>query len=180
MDLQDFHSDTLYFYEDKNIVVDGFIAEAASKYAHGEAEQPLVSAYQMAPTSLTVLVALYRFYFYQHRYLDALNIAFELLAVISPRIDFPKHWSAVDERALYNGVLKSISLVRFYLLVLKAAAYVSIRLNLYQQGQQMLAKVVALDSKDRLGAKDLLDIVNQHCQVQQLTPLSEQRLALDY
>jgi DNA-binding transcriptional ArsR family regulator len=177
MDLQDFQSDTLYFYEDKNIVVDSFIAEAASKYAQGQAEEPLLKAYTMAPSSLTVLVALYRFYFYQHRYLDALSTAYHLLDVLAPRIDFPAHWHAVDERALYKGVMKSISLVRFYLLVLKAAGYVSLRLDLFQQGQQMLSKVVSLDSDDRLGAKSLLELVNRHCSQRKLYIVTESSMA---
>lgn len=162
MDLQDFNVDTLYFENDHNNIINTLLSKAAAAYASGDAERFLLQAYRLAPTHLSVLVGLYRYYFYQHRYEDALHVAEQLLSAVAPRIEFPEHWRQLQTDHLGQGVMISIGFVRFYLLVLKAAAYVQLRLGNFQEGVDMLRKVTELDSADRLGAKILLDILNQN------------------
>ena len=73
MDLLDFEAQGLYFEKPDVAGVKEMIASAAENYADGDAEFPLLKAYFLAPESLNVLVALNRFYYYQHRLEEALT-----------------------------------------------------------------------------------------------------------
>lgn len=159
MDLLDFDQAALYFDEAVDGRVETLIAEAGLSYG-GEAAEPLLhKAYFLAPESLLVLVALYRFYFYQHRLEEALEVADRALAISGRRLGFPVQWSRLHPEILGQAVLKSMGLLRFHLHVLKAAAYINLRLERFQTGKAMLEKLIELDTHDRLGAKALLDVV---------------------
>lgn len=160
MDLQDFENEALYFDEPVSPTVQALMAEASAAYGDGDAESPLLAAVRAAPENLSILVGLYRFYFYQHRYAEALATSYRVMAVIAPRIEFPVAWGELNERALGRGVMHSFSLVRFYLLALKAAACINLRLSRFEEGRAMLQKVVLLDAADRLGARNLLKLVS--------------------
>lgn len=159
MDLQDFNGEMLYFDQPEPAQVTALLQDAAQRYATGGAEALLRQAYALAPANLVVLVGLYRFYYYQHRYADALQIAFEAMAAVAPQIDFPGHWSEVTPVTLGNGVMRGMGLVRFYLLALKGAGYLNLRLGRFEEGLRMLRKVHELDAADRLGVKVLLDVL---------------------
>jgi hypothetical protein len=159
MDLQNFGAQLLYFDFSISAEVTQLLQDASEAYGEGNAEPYLQKAYSLAPQNLSVLVALYRFYYYQHRYQDALNTAYEAMDAVAPSISFPSHWSRLSFNDLANGVLQSFTLVRFYLLGLKGAAYLNLRLGNIVEGVYMLNKVVEFDSKDRLGARALLQSV---------------------
>jgi len=76
--------------------------------------------------------------------------------VVGPSIFFPAEWEEISSINLANGLLQSFTMVRFYLLALKGAAYLHLRRGEIELGVRMLNKVIALDSKDRLGARGLL------------------------
>ena len=101
------------------------------------------------------------YYFYQHRLEDALIVADRALDVAGRRLGFPAQWSKLHPEILGEAVLKSMGLLRFYLHVLKAAAYINLRLERFQTGKTMLEKLIELDSHDRMGGKALLDVVVQ-------------------
>ncbi len=159
MDLQNFEAQLLYFDFSISAEVNELLQRAGDAYGEGDAEHYLQKAYDLAPENLSVLVAMYRFYYYQHRYQAALDIAFQAMSVVAPRISFPSHWSHLTFNDLANGVVSSFTLVRFYLLALKGAAYLNLRLGKIAEGIYMLNKVVEFDSKDRLGARALLQAV---------------------
>ena len=161
MDLQDFKTDTLYFDGPADPVVQTLLELAAEQYGP-DAEPLLQRARKHAPDNLSVLVGLYRFYYYQHRYADALSIAHSVMAVVAPRIEFPGSWQDLDMVAVINGAMHSFSLVRFYLFALKAAGYLHLRMGQFAEGKAMITKVVEVDSADRLGARLLLDILGAH------------------
>ena len=75
MDLLDFEAQDLYFEQEEPAAVTELLKQASGDYAEGEAELPLLKAYFLAPQSLNVLVALNRFYYYQHRLSEALLIS---------------------------------------------------------------------------------------------------------
>lgn len=156
MDLQDFESQLMYFDRPMTEEISELLKSAAEAYGEGKAEPLLLKAFDIDPDNLSVLVALYRFYYYQHRYEQALDIAHHVMAVVAPTISFPGSWSNLDFRDLANGILSSFTMVRFYLLALKGAAYLNLRMGNVEVGVNMLNKVIELDSKDRLGAKSLL------------------------
>ncbi|WP_206046786.1 hypothetical protein [Mangrovimicrobium sediminis] len=156
MDLQDFEAQSLYFDRPMAAEVETLLQEASEVYAEGRAEPLLLKAYALDPGNLSVLVALYRFYYYQHRYADAIDIADQVMREVAPMIDFPGHWTEISGANLANGLMKSFTQVRFYLLALKGAAYLHLRRGEIEQGVRMLNKVIELDSRDRLGAGALL------------------------
>ena len=162
MDLQDFNGEMLYFDQPEPQRVSELLMAASQHYGQGDAEGFLLEAFAIAPSNLTVLVGLYRFYYYQHRYADALNIAHIAMATVAPQIDFPSTWHELDMNAIGLGVLRSMGLVRFYLLALKGAGYLNLRLRKFEEGVRMLRKVRELDTADRLGAKLLLDVLAEH------------------
>ncbi|MFT3931116.1 MAG: hypothetical protein QM709_12560 [Spongiibacteraceae bacterium] len=162
MDLQDFNGEMLYFDEPEPPRITELLLAASQHYGLGEAEKFLIEAYSIAPKNLSVLVGLYRFYYYQHRYADALGIAHAAMQSVAPKIDFPESWLQLDMNFVGGGVLKSMGLVRFYLLALKGAGYLNLRLGDFEAGLQMLRKVKELDEADRLGAKLLLDVLANH------------------
>ncbi len=162
MDLQDFNSDMLYFDEPLSPAVDNLLRTAAENYGTGNAERLLLEAFQLGRENLSVLVGLYRFYYYQHRYGMAIEVAHHVMAVVAPRIDFPQRWQDITMTSIANGVLNSIGLVRFYLFALKAAGYLNLRVGQFEEGTAMLRKVVEVDTADRLGARLLLEVLQSH------------------
>ncbi len=160
MDLLDFEGQDLYFDEPLDPKADGMLRQAAESYGEELAELSLLRAYLLAPEHLLVLVGLYRFYYYQHRHQEALTVAERALAVAGKRLRFPPDWQDLDEMVLGSGVLRSMGLVRFYLLCLKAAGYLDLRLSRFGEARARLHKVVTLDAADRLGAKALLDTID--------------------
>ncbi len=161
MDLLEFDQAELYFDEPLAQDVARLLVEAADKYGSEAAEALLLRANLMAPQHLMVLVALYRYYFYQHRLEDALLVAESTLAIVGRRLDFPDTWRFLREANVGAGVMRSMGLVRFYFMVLKATGYINLRLGNYNAGKAMLEKLVELDSHDRMGGKALLDVLQQ-------------------
>ena len=158
MDLMDFDQAALYFDDPIAPEVEQLIAEAGAAYGSDETENLLLRAYFLAPGQLVVLVALYRYYFYQHRLDDALIVADRTLAAAGQRLDFPAGWQQLHPQHLGYAVMRSMGLLRFYLMVLKAAGYINLRLGREAQGEAMLMKLIEMDSHDRLGGKSLLEV----------------------
>ncbi len=161
MDLLDLDGQQLYFDEPMPEKVSQLLMQAAAAYGDGHAEGLLLRAFLFAPDNLSVLVALYRTYYYQHRLDEASQVARRALQVVAERLDFPSDWQQVDEAELSHGVLKSMGLVRFYLLTLKAEAYLYLRLAQLEEGRARLRKVAELDPSDHFGAAALLEMLTR-------------------
>lgn len=159
MDLLQFDQTTLYFDDPLPLGIEPLLLDAAACYGDGDAEPMLLRAYFLAPEQLVVLVALYRYYFYQHRMEDALIVADRAMTLVARRLDLPAKWQQLHPEHIGHAVLRSMGLLRFYLLVLKAAGYIHLRMGNSATGQAMLQKLVELDSHDRLGGKALLDVI---------------------
>lgn len=159
MDLMQFDLGGLYFDEPVPPEVEALITEAGSVYGEARAEALLHKAYFLAPEALLVLVALYRYYFYQHRLDDALRVAERALALVGARLGLPADWRRLNPDYLGRAVMRSMGSLRFYLSVFKAAGYIQLRQGHLETGRAMLEKLVELDSHDRFGGKVLLDTV---------------------
>lgn len=160
MDLLDFEGQQLYFNEPCDNQAEQLLQAAAGEYSNPErAELLLLKANLFAPENLSVLVALYRFYYYRHRLEYALRVAHRALRVSGKRLGFPVDFEYLTLEHVGAGALQSMTEVRFYLLALKAAGFVNLRLRRIEEGYRMLCKVVELDAKDRLGAGALLDLI---------------------
>lgn len=111
IDLLDLDGEGLYFDEPSPPEVDALIAQAASHYG-AEAEPFLLRAYFLAPEQLSVLVALYRYYFYQHRMKDALRVAERALEVTAGRLHLVDGWRGIGPVSLGEAVMRSIGLLK--------------------------------------------------------------------
>ncbi|MDX9707619.1 MAG: hypothetical protein RBT86_08580 [Azospira sp.] len=161
MDLLDFSDCKLYFEDALPAEAERLIARAAAEYGDPEAEMSLLRAHLLAPENLSVLVGLYRYYFYQHRLEDALVVAERAMQLSGRQLGLPTDWNLLDETRLGSAAKNSFGLLRFYLLALKAASVVLLRLGQISASRARLSKLAGLDSRDQLGAGKLLDVVNQ-------------------
>ncbi|MGZ8248310.1 MAG: hypothetical protein ACXW17_09735 [Methylomagnum sp.] len=157
--MMEFEGQELYFDEPLDPEVTALIARASEGYGEGTAEAPLLEAWKLAPESLTVLVGLYRFYYYQHRLGETLAIAEKALAITSRDLALPTDWRDLQESHIATAAVNSMVLLRFHLLCLKAAAFVKLRMGEKEEGKAMLRKLISLDSNNRLGAQQILDVV---------------------
>jgi len=158
MDLLDFEAEALYFDEPIRGEAHSCVEQAAESYGQAAAEGLLLRAYFLEPEHPIVLVALYRYFYYQHRLEDALLVAERVLKVFAGRLGLPENWRDLTELQLGGGVMVSMTLLRFYMLALKGAGYLELRLGRHESALMRLRKVAALDSNDRLGAQALIDV----------------------
>ena len=162
MDLMECDQTLLYFDDPIAPEIEVLIAKASDAYGNGGAETYLLQAYSLAPKQLVVLVALYRYYFYQHRLNDALIIAEQALNVVGQRLDFHSGWLHLQTDHIEQIERSAVGLLRFYLLILKASAYLHLRLGHDSEAQAQLEKLIELDSQDRLGGQMLLKWLPTH------------------
>ena len=161
MDLLDFSDCKLYFEDDLPAEAERLIAQAAAEYGDPAAELSLLRAHLLAPENLSVLVGLYRYFFYQHRLEDALVVAERAMQLSGRHLGLPPDWNLLDETSLGTAAANSFGLLRFYLLALKAASVVLLRLGRISESRARLIKLAALDSRDQLGAGKLLEVVDE-------------------
>jgi tetratricopeptide (TPR) repeat protein len=157
MDLLDFTGEEMYFDHPPPAEVDALIAAAADQYGTDAAEHSLMRAYFLAPEHLTVLVALYRFFYYRQRYADALTVADRAIALAARELGLDPDWRAIDADALNQAATESMVLTRFLLLALKGAGFLLMRMERPAHALERLEKAAAIDDSDRLGLRDLLD-----------------------
>jgi len=161
MDLLDFSDCKLYFEDELPAEAERLIAQAASEYGKAGAELSLLRAHLLAPENLSVLVGIYRYYFYQHRLEDALVVAERAMQLSGRHLGLPTDWRLLDETRLGSAAANSFGLLRFYLLALKAASVVLLRLGQITESRARLIKLSSLDSRDQLGAGKLLEVVDE-------------------
>ncbi len=159
MDLLDFDAKDLYFETPDSQEVEALIQQASSLYGSGEAELPLLKAYLRAPQSLNVLVALNRFYYYQHRLQEALLISEKALAIIRAGIGFPDDWQVLQLADIQQAPTEQLTQIRLYLFTLKSIGFLNMRLENLDLSRRIFEKLIALDAQDRIGAKALLELV---------------------
>lgn len=159
MDLLEFDAKDLYFEREDSPEVQSLIKVASELYGSGEAELPLLQAYLRAPQSLNVLVALNRFYYYQHRLSEALMISEKALHLIRQEIDFPNDWQLLERTNISDAPKESLTRIRLYLFTLKSIGFLNMRLENLDVSRAIFEKLIELDDKDRIGAKGLLEVL---------------------
>lgn len=159
MDLLSFDAEPLFFDTPPADEVVQLLQQAAENYGDEQAEADLQRAYHLAPDHLMVLVALFRYYVYQQRFLEALAISQQAREVIRQPLELPHDWRTLSSAHLSSGE-KSRVMVRFYLLCLKGEAYLYARLGERERAAGLLEKIIEIDTQDRLGATALLTVVN--------------------
>lgn len=159
MDFLDFEGQNLYFDENICPEADELIKKAAAAYGREKSESYLHQAFFLAPENLSVHVALYRYYFYQHQHEKAIHVANITLKLVGQQLGLPEKWEHLTKAHLGISATKSMGLLRYYFLGMKASGYLHIRIGETSKGISMLSKVAELDSADRLGVKALLEVV---------------------
>jgi tetratricopeptide (TPR) repeat protein len=156
MDLLDFDGEAMYFDQPPPPEVQRLIDEAAEHYGTDTAELALLRAYFLAPDQLSVLVAMYRFFYYRHRYHEALLVADRAIRASAAQLGVDGDWRRLDDNDLGHAVQQSMAMTRFLLLALKGAGWLEMRLGEHEAALERFEKVAGFDSSDRLGMKDLL------------------------
>jgi len=158
MDLLDFGGEEMYFDVPVCSEVEDLLQAAANRYGESEAEHHLLRAYFLEPEHLTVLVALYRYFYYRHCYTDALLVAERAIVVSAERLGVASEWQFLSKDDLGRAVLESMSLTRFLLLALKGSGYLKLRLGDPSGALDRFEKVVEMDANDRLGVSELISL----------------------
>jgi hypothetical protein len=162
MDLLDFDGQAMYFDEPLTPEVESLVEEAAARYSEGPessaAETGLLRAYFLEPEHLTVLVALYRFFYYRHRYRESLLVADRAIALVASRLSLPARWQDFSGADLGRAVTVSMTLTRFLLMALKGAGYLLMRLGEPGAALARFEKIAELDSGDRIGTRELAEM----------------------
>lgn len=158
MDLLQFEAEDLYFERPDSPEVEALIKSASQDYAEGQAELPLLQAYLRAPESLNVLVALNRFYYYQHRLSEALLISEKALELIRRGLDFPEDWRRLELSHISGSPKEWLTQIRLYLFTLKSIGFLNMRMENLDLSRSIFEKLVALDANDRIGAQALLEL----------------------
>jgi hypothetical protein len=165
MDLMQFDAQELYFHSPEAGNVEELLKRAAADYERGGGEEWLLEARDRSPDSLIVMVALYRFYYYRHRLTEALAIARHTLSITSRQLDISPDFRNLDIAHVGHAARKSMTLLRFHLLVLKVTGFLLVRLEHIEEGKQMLRKVLEIDTCNRLGAGDLLEVIESRWRI---------------
>jgi hypothetical protein len=108
-----------------------------------------------------VLVAIYRYYFYQHRLDDALVVAERALDVSARRLHLTGGWSSLGPITLGEAAMRSMGMLRFHLLALKGSAVILLRLGRLSEARARLKKIAEVDTRDALGALPLLEVIDR-------------------
>jgi len=145
-----------------SLEVEKLLKRASDFGTSGAAEASLMRAYFLEPEHLTVLVAMYRYMYYKHRYDEALLVADRTLEISAKRLGIRRHWSEMTVAEIGHGVLVSMGLTRFYLFALKASGYMYMRLGDMVSALERLNKVAELDPADQFGSSTLIEIAKRH------------------
>jgi hypothetical protein len=132
-------------------------AVAASSVNQAEAESLFLQAQSLDSHCLQTYFALYKFYFFQKRLLDAERIVLAGLEESAQQGGFPNDYRQLAEN-LKKWNLYANECKLFYLYTLKALAFIKLRLGLTLDAQLILSTLRQLDPKDLSGASVIMDL----------------------
>jgi tetratricopeptide (TPR) repeat protein len=168
VDFLDFEGTELYFDEPLAEEVEQMIAKASELGRSEEAEQVLLRAYYLEPEHFSVLVAIYRYYYYTQRYQDALVIADRVLELCAAKLDLNSDWTQVRVGDMTEAVELSMVMARFYLFALKSSGFILLRMERINEALERLNKLSALDPADHFGSSPLIAIAGEYQLASQL------------
>lgn len=172
MDLLEFDQAELYFERPESPEVAALLSVASADYGSPQAAQALLAAEKLAPESLTVLVAVFRYHYYQHNLELARQAGFRAARRVAQTLGFQSELAPSAEE-FARAFEQQPGAARFYLQALKGIGYLSLRLALYEDANALLQRVVDFDTADRLGCRVLLDLLDLE---RKYTPRQERAL----
>ena len=132
-------------------------AVASSSVDQNQAEKLFLQAQTLDSHCLQTYFALYKFYFFQKRLVDAERIVLAGLEESAKQSGFPN-----DSRRLVQNLQKwnlyANESTLFYLYTLKALAFIKLRLGFTLDAQLVLSQLRQLDPEDRSGASVIMDL----------------------
>jgi tetratricopeptide (TPR) repeat protein len=167
VDFLDFNEEKLYFDEPVSAAVENLLEQASMDGTSDAAEVSLMRAYFLEPEHLTVLVALYRYLYYKHRYDEALMVADRAMETSARQLGLRHSWNDMTVTELGYGVQVSMGLTRFYLHALKASGFMYMRLGDMVSALERLNKIAELDQADQFGSSHLIRIAKKFQSEQQ-------------
>jgi len=133
-------------------------AVAASSVDQIKAENLFLQAQALDKQCLQTYLALYKFYFFQKRLVDAEKIVLSALEESARQGSFPHdyHQLALDGGKKWNLYASETTL--FYLYSLKALAFIKLRQGHEIEAQLILSHLRQLDPEDLIGASVIMDL----------------------
>jgi len=116
-----------------------------------EALKALIEANSSAPEQLEVLIALYKFYFYQGEIEQAEDLVFQTLIKASLQGGFSHKWETLTIESTDWNTLRGPE--RIYLYSLKALAFIRLRQEDLRNAESILDVLEQLDPNDQVGAE---------------------------
>lgn len=130
---------------------------AAAAYRDAAAaETLLLDAHALDPACLPVYFALYKFYFYRSRLVDAERITQQALRAAARQAGISAEWGKLTPHSANWEATGEPQ--HFYLFSLKALAFIRLRLGRVDEARAILAKLAELDPKDTVGAGVIRDL----------------------
>ena len=132
-------------------------AVAASSINSIEAEALFIQAQSLDHECLQTYFALYKFYFYQKRLVDAERFVLAGLKESAKQGGFPNDYrNLVEKLPTWNLYANDCGL--FYLYTLKALAFIKLRQGYTLDAEFILSTLQQLDPKDLSGASVIMDL----------------------
>ena len=132
-------------------------AVAASSVDQSRAETLFLQAQALDRRCLQTYFALYKFYFFQKRLVDAERTVIAGLEEAARQGGFPNDYRRLaQDRQKWDLYANEITL--FYLYTLKALAFIKLRLGFTIDAQLILSHLQQLDPKDLSGASVIMDL----------------------
>ncbi|MGR9014532.1 MAG: hypothetical protein ACU83U_12885 [Gammaproteobacteria bacterium] len=132
-------------------------AVAASSVDQSRAEQLFLQAKALDSHCLQSYFALYKFYFFQKRLVDAERIVIAGLEESARQGGFPSDYRRLAQnKQKWDLYANEIGL--FYLYTLKALAFIKLRQGYAVNAQLILSHIQQLDPKDLSGASVIMDL----------------------
>lgn len=132
-------------------------AVAASSVDQRRAEMLFLQAQALDRSCLQTYFALYKFYFFQKRLVDAERIVIAGLEEAARQGGFPSDYRCLA-KSPHKWDLYANDITLFYLYTLKALAFIKLRLGFTIDAQLVLSHLQQLDPKDLSGASVIMDL----------------------
>ncbi|MEW8258962.1 MAG: hypothetical protein AB2720_09280 [Candidatus Thiodiazotropha taylori] len=137
------------------------LQRAASLISSREASsEALLQAEQIAPEQIEVLIACYKFHFYQGDTEKAEELVIKTLGLAAKQGNFNWDWLQLNPSSADWNAPRGPE--RFYLYSLKALAFIRLRQEKLHEAESILHALSLIDPADQVGAnviRDLLDAI---------------------
>ncbi len=130
---------------------------AILNWENPQSQKYIQQALKLAPDSLDVAIAAYRYFFYKQQFPFALKAAETIVNRITKLENLPSDWKLLKpillDRKNHNAF------IRLYLNAYAGCGFVLAKLKQFDRAYQILSQVNEVDTLNEFGAKTMLDIL---------------------